>query len=148
MADTFALDIAKFVAKANLAPKIVVQKSVGRLFHDVVKATPVGNSDKWKVKRAPPGYVGGRLRANWNPSLVAPDFSTSSAVDASGARTDARITSTLTAWDGQVIYLMNSLPYARPVEYGHSQAQAPQGMVRINVTAWQKHINDAVRSIK
>jgi hypothetical protein len=33
---------------------------------------------------------------------------------------------------GSVTYMTNNLPYAIPIEYGHSK-QSPAGMVRINV---------------
>jgi hypothetical protein len=35
----------------------------------------------------------------------------------------------------------------RPVEYGHSQMQSPQGMVRITVTEFQTFINKAVAGL-
>ena len=36
----------------------------------------------------------------------------------------------------QPIYISNALPYALPLEYGHSQ-QAPNGMIRVTVEDWK-----------
>lgn len=112
-----------------------------------VLRTPVGNPDLWKHP-APKGYVGGRLRANWNVSLESPDTSTTDAKDAGGDVTISRGTGTIGEYRSQDIYITNSLPYAIPVEYGHSAKQSPAGMVRISVAEAQTFVNAAVASLK
>lgn len=147
MADTFALDISKFIAKAKANGEQVVQKVGADILSSVVQRTPVGNPSLWKSK-PPKGYVGGRLRANWNVSFGVPDISTTTTTDASGGMTTARGVEIIAKWDGQAdIYVMNSLPYARPIEYeGHSM-QAPAGMVRITVTEFQTFVAEAVAEL-
>jgi hypothetical protein len=44
------------------------------------------------------------------------------------------------------IWLMNNLPYAQPLEYGHS-SQAPAGMVRISVIEVQMFISKAISEL-
>jgi hypothetical protein len=94
---------------------------------------------------APKGYVGGRLRANWTVSVGVANRAVWNKVDPSGEATIARGFATIGAADvSKDIYIMNSLPYVRPIEYdGHSK-QAPAGMVRVTVTEFQTFVNKAV----
>ena len=148
-AQTFALDLSKFIEKAKAAPEQVVRKVSIDLLSKVVLRTPVGNPTLWKTKYPPAGYVGGRLRANWNVSIGSPDLSTSPAIDKTGGPTIASGVAALGRVDAtQPVYIMNSLPYVREIEYeGHSK-QAPAGMVRVTVTEFQTFVNSAVRGIK
>jgi hypothetical protein len=40
---------------------------------------------------------------------------------------------------------VNNLPYAVPLEYGHSK-QAPGGMVRITLARFQQIVDEAIRN--
>ncbi|MGY3265802.1 hypothetical protein [Lysobacter sp. HA35] len=147
MADTFALSLAAFAAKAPGQARQVVRKVAIDALTRVVMRTPVGNPSLWKGK-PPAGYVGGRLRANWVASIGVPSIDTTTARDAGGSSTIARGTGTIAAADGlQPIYLMNSLPYAREIEYESHSRQAPAGMVRITVTEFQTMVDAAARSL-
>lgn len=141
---TFALDVSKFVAKATAAPTTVIRKVSLDMLAKVVLRTPVGNPDTWQ-NPAPKGYVGGRLRANWNTSIGRGDFTTSKSTTDNAVR---RGESRLRAYDGtQDIYIMNSLPYVRRIEYEGWSNQAKAGMVRITVTEFQTFVDKAVRSL-
>ena len=95
--------------------------------------------------RAPPGYVGGRFRGNWMFSIGSPDTSTVDQVDPGGSRSMARIVNGALEFNsGETAYITNSLPYAIPLEYGHS-TQAPSGMVRITLANFQKIVEEAIR---
>lgn len=146
-ADTFALDLAAFAAKAKAAPGQVAAKATIDVLAAVVDRTPVGNPDLW-ASPPPPGYVGGRARANWNVSLGSPDLSVTLNTDALGAGTVARGEARIgTDTQGQDAYIVNSLPYIRPLEYeGHSR-QAPAGMVRVTVSEWQTYVDGAVAKV-
>lgn len=147
MADTFSLDISKFVDKAKGNVKQVVRKVGTSVLASVVSRSPVGNPKLWKSK-PPAGYVGGRLRANWNVSIHFPDQSTFLYRDQSGAPTIQRGIKVLNGWDGVGdIYVMNSLPYVRTIEYDAHSSQAPAGMVRITVTEFQTYIQQAVAEL-
>ena len=41
---------------------------------EMINRTPVGNPDRWAPESlpAPPGYVGGRARSNWQSSVLVP----------------------------------------------------------------------------
>ena len=46
---------------------------------------------------------------------------------------------------GQMAYIINNLPYAIPLEFGHS-TQAPGGMVRVTVARFQRIVLEAIRN--
>lgn len=139
--ETFTLQLKAFAEKAEANASKVVRGASIDLLSRVVMRTPVGNPDLWKSK-PPKGYVGGRLRANWNVSLTTPDESTADSIDKTGVATIARGNEAIAGADGKEdIWMVNALPYAIPIEYGHSQAQAPAGMVRVSVGEWQKYVN-------
>ncbi|MBC2659951.1 hypothetical protein H7A76_31365 [Pseudomonas sp. MSSRFD41] len=91
-------------------------------------------------------YVGGRFRGNWQFSVDAPADGVLDQVDPSGNVTIAVLRTqvqSLTA--GQTAYIVNNLPYAVPLEYGHSK-QAPGGMVRITLARFQQIVDEAIRN--
>jgi hypothetical protein len=145
--ETFALSLAAFAKKAPEQARVVIRKVAIDLLTATVLRTPVGNPTLWKSK-PPKGYVGGRLRANWNVSLVTPDTTTTDAIDKSGAGTIERGASVASTADGvKDIFIMNSQPYAIPIEYGHSAVQAPAGMVRVSVAEFQVFVDKAAASL-
>ena len=91
-------------------------------------------------------YVGGRFRGNWMFSIGSPDNTTTDEVDPSGRKSTARIVDGAIEFKaGDTAHITNSLPYAIPLEFGHSQ-QAPGGMVRITVARFQQIVLDAIRN--
>lgn len=91
-------------------------------------------------------YVGGRFRGNWQFTIDVAADGELERIDPSGAATLAALmagVASLTA--GQTAYIVNNLPYAIPLEYGHSQ-QAPGGMVRITVARFQQIVDEAIRN--
>jgi hypothetical protein len=144
-ADKFALDLRKFAEKAGANSRIVVTKFAQALLAQVVNRTPVGNPSLWKSK-PPAGYVGGRLRANWTVGLGAPDLGTDQPPSAANTAV-SRGTTVIANWHGQDIYLMNSMPYVREIEYEGHSSQAPAGMVRVTVAAAQATLDANVREV-
>ncbi|MBD1554709.1 hypothetical protein [Pseudomonas typographi] len=97
---------------------------------------------------APAGYVGGRFRNNWMFGIGSPDDSTTEEVDSSGNKSRARISEGVIEFQaGEVAYITNSLPYAIPLEFGHS-TQAPNGMVRVTVARFQQIVLDTIEKHK
>lgn len=119
--NAFFLDLRKFGAKTKKQAELIFRKVVLDLDQRVVLGTPV---DK------------GTARANWNVSVNVPNLSNDTEKrdpSGSGSIGEVQRTAALAAL-GDVIWLVNSLPYILPLEEGHSK-QAPNGMVRINVRA-------------
>lgn len=93
------------------------------------------------------GYVGGRFRSNWFVSIGTPSRQTTTQVDPSGTTSIARGTTALAGVTaGPTIFLTNNLPYAIPLEYGHSK-QAPTGVVRVTVSEFQSIVDEQARAL-
>lgn len=159
------MDFNEFARKTlDRADRLI--RAVGiKTFSSVIRDTPVGDPDLWKSK-APEGYVGGRLRGNWRCSLGMPDTTTIEApkLDAMAGKKVNRkaynnfpnlggvlndVTETCqTADRKKTLWLANSLPYAYRIEYEGWSRQAPEGMVRRNVTRIKKIISGELRNLK
>jgi hypothetical protein len=92
--------------------------------------------------KAPPGYVGGRFRANWNVSYGAPDFSTTESTQKERVFEEARKAMTLPV--GGLVYLSNGLPYGPRLEYEGWSKQAPSGMIRVSALEFQDYVKKAL----
>lgn len=136
MADpqVFALQLSKLIEKAKAAPEKVVRRAVLDIAERVLVRSPVDT---------------GRFKANWNIAFGKIDGLTTASTDTSGGRTLSRIRVQLNGWGVNAgdIFLTNSLPYAIPLEEGHSKAQAPLGMVKVTVTEFQTFIQAAAAEV-
>lgn len=130
---TFTLQIGEFAAQAKENAQQVVRKVAGDVLAKVVLRTPVDT---------------GRARANWVTTYGNPSTVTRNDTDRTGQAAILKGQATIRrATEGETIYILNSLPYAIPLEYGHSK-QAPFGMVRLTVTEFQTFVDNAVRSLR
>ncbi|TNG07985.1 HK97 gp10 family phage protein [Salmonella enterica subsp. enterica serovar Heidelberg] len=130
---SFALDVSKFVEKAKKNPEKVMRQVSIKLFSAIIKASPVDT---------------GRFRMNWMASGSTPADGTTDATDKSGNAATGKVTSfVLNAADWHTFTLTNNLPYAQRLEYGWSQ-QAPQGMVRTNVSRFQQLLNEEASKVR
>ena len=92
------------------------------------------------------GYVGGRFRGNWQFSIDTPADGELDTIDPSGNATVAALRAQVSGLTiGQTAYIVNNLPYAIPLEYGHSK-QAPHGMVRVTLANFQRIVDEAIRN--
>lgn len=123
----------------------------GKLRREVNYAKPLTKTERdqnFNVNGLVAGkdYVGGRFRGNWQISIDTPAEGVLDQVDPAGGVTLAKLrlqVGQLTA--GQTAYIVNNLPYAVPLEYGHSK-QAPGGMVRITLARFQQIVDEAIRN--
>lgn len=120
----------KTVAVPETEEKLVqLQKAVVLdLFRRIVFKSPVGNPDNWQPQSLPPppGYVGGRFRANWQITISAP---ATGEIDS----TAPPVPSLRTPPFGVTVYITNNVPYAERLEMGWSRTQAPGGVVNIAI---------------
>ncbi|HBC0621251.1 TPA: hypothetical protein I8644_001039 [Serratia marcescens] len=123
--------------------------------NDPGNLTPTGRlkkrarvSDSMDIK-TPAGYTGGRFRGNWQVGLDAAPQGETGQVDKSGGKTLATGTLVIERFrvGMQAVYFTNNVPYAYPLEFGHS-SQAPGGMVRITAADFQRHFQAAVSEVK
>lgn len=114
----------------KLVPKEVAlfqKRIVLELFRRVVFKSPVGNPSLWADPlSAPPGYVGGKFRANWQITVGAP----SSSVIESTAVPSALKVGAIPL--GTTVWLVNNVSYAERLEEGWS-TQAPSGVVAVSI---------------
>lgn len=97
---------------------------------------------------APAGYTGGRFRGNWQVSFDSPTTDETGRIDKTGNLTKAAGNYTLSLFKVgmRAIYFCNNVPYAYPLEMGHS-TQAPGGMVRITAAEFQRFFDESVREM-
>lgn len=149
---TFAVDLKAFAEKAKGNAHAVTRKVVLEIGGALVIRSPVGDALYWKSP-PPPGYVGGRFRANWQYGDGAINSTTTEETDrksyaseeaaAEGSGLAGKVDAKA---GGKVHYLTNSLPYAIPIENGHSR-QAPFGLVGITTLEFNLFINKAVSQL-
>ena len=114
---SFDSDLNRFIKRTGLETDIVIRKIVLDAHKMVTRKTPVKT---------------GRAKGNWNVSVSFIDRSVNESAT-STPRGSPAIAPHLRKGDGlKVNYIVNSLPYIRRLEYGHSK-KAPNGMVRVTV---------------
>lgn len=124
---SFTSQIARFSKGTKTKLQKVRRAVTIKLFGAVVMDTPV---------------LTGRLRGNWRLSEGEPNLGITDREDKSGQEVMAEITAGVAASTGSIpIFLSNSLPYAARIEFdGWSHTKAPEGMVRRNVTRFNRLI--------
>lgn len=126
--------------KYNRGIDEVVEDVAVSLSQRIIERTPVGQPSTWQnPNSAPPGYVGGRARANWFPTIGTPSDDTTDSTSTNESA--SRITGIKEQIAGNVYYLTNNLPYIRRLEYDNWSQQAPRGMVRVT-------LREALRELK
>jgi len=122
----------------NQVPEATVafQKKIAiDLFGRIIDKNPVGNPSEWAPSSlpAPPGYVGGRSRGNWQISITVPAETSLIAIDAEGSATlTAGLGNLAQAKPFGAIWIFNNVRYITALEKGHSK-QAPAGMVGVSL---------------
>lgn len=157
--------IAKFNADMKKAEKLIIkacEKTVRgtaiAMFGEIIRKTPVGNPSIWKINAnaknkksmyRPKGYVGGRLRNNWQATINSPAEGEVQNASKSGSDAKASVKAAAASYDlTKSMFLTNNLPYAARVEYGQWSKQAPQGMMRTTVASFKSEIEKNARGNK
>ena len=142
----FALDISKFAEKCARNSDQVVRKTVIDIASSLVDKSPVGDPGYWQHK-PPPGYAGGRFRANWQLGVDVHPEGEIDALDKSGAKTKAKARAQIPKQAaGHVYTIANNLPYAQALEDGHSR-QAPHGFVGLTKIEFQSIVKKSLAGL-
>ena len=118
---------------------LIAQESYTQMSSNVITASPV---------------LSGLFRNNWFSGINAPNTSTTKATakksfgEKGGARFNDFLQITGKMKYGDILYLTNSLPYARALEHGHSKRMAPYGMVRLSAAEWPEVVANVARKIR
>jgi hypothetical protein len=119
----FGDQIAAFAEKTEDKLSVSVRKISLELFSRVILKTPVDT---------------GRARGNWQVSVGNVPNGTLEIEDKSGSATISAATAAASGLRaGDVIFLVNNLPYILRLEDGHS-GQAPAGMVALSIQEFQQ----------
>ncbi len=124
---------AAVLARAGNKASVIVRASALGIGASLVERSPVDT---------------GRFKNNWQYGAGAINTSTGRAPDNGGAGAIGSMSTGIASWKpGQTIYLTNSMPYARRLEYGWSK-QSPSGMVRLAVAEFRFNIQRAAAGIR
>lgn len=126
----FKRNFSALLKRAGDKAELVVRKVAIELQSSMILKSPVDT---------------GRFRANWQCGIGAMNTSISAppGTDAKG-----RTATALQGWKpGQTIWLTNSLPYSRRLEYGWSK-QAPGGMVRMSIQEYGRYLKKVVSELQ
>lgn len=127
----FSLAIGKFVEQTKQDMTNVFRAVTIEIGSSIIKMSPVDT---------------GRFRGEWQFTIDTPATSFTGIEDVSGAiATAALVDGAIQFQAGETAYITNILPYAIPLEYGHSD-QAPSGMVRITMARIQQILAEAVQA--
>lgn len=122
----WSIPIDRLAAKYGARMDQLVRKITFEAFSRCVQRSPVDE---------------GRFKANWNVAYGAPNVTTTTSKEV--GRADIELQTVLSLGVGGRVFLTNSLPYGKRLEYGWSK-QAPSGMVRLTArefTAIVKQMN-------
>ena len=127
---SFSSDVAKWSKATNTGIEKTIRAVCLAATKEIVQRTPVDS---------------GRLRGNWFATISNPSNQQTDMRDKSGRATISRAQTAIKSAPGQQFWLTNNLPYAIPIEYGHSQEKAPAGMVRITAENIEANMREAAR---
>lgn len=143
----FADEIRAFSVKCANNSDQVVRRTMFGIMESIDEMSPVGNPSIWAhPEKKPAGYVGGHFRSNWQLNEGAPPTGEIAGTAWQGAlaREKAKIPAKPA---GKVFYYGNTLPYAIPLEEGHS-TQTPHGMVGLTAVKFGGIVDQAVAGVK
>lgn len=98
----------------------------------------------------PKGYVGGRYRGNWQVMLNTTTPKETGVIDPSGTETLAKGRVAINTYNIDTthkIWVVNNVPYAMKLEFGHSKQQ-PSGNVRIAINDFPGILAEVVSEVK
>lgn len=144
--NAFSDAIKAFADKADNKANLCVKKIVFDIGTTIVLKSPVGNPLLWK-RKPPPGYVGGRFRANWQLGIDAINRTTSELVDKTGGMSIRRLAAIPDRAVGHVFYWTNSLPYANRLEDGWSTQAPPGHIIRLSVLEFDPIVRAAAAEV-
>lgn len=139
---SFAVRLQQIAARTNRRADQIVRDVITEVATALDGRSPVGDPSLWQ-KPAPKGYQPGTFRGNWQIGIGSIPSGETGRVDPSGEATLSAIISAIPEHAaGTVAYLANNVPYARPIEDGHS-TQAPNGVVGLTAVEFQQYVDRA-----
>lgn len=141
-AENFGKQMTEIADKMGKRVEDVAEQSTKSLFRQIIEETPVGRPETWS-RPAPPGYIPGKARANWMPSVGAPDTTVTESRESSVSRLgqlDGNVA-------GNLVYLSNNVPYIYRLEKGWSRLQKPSGWVERTIRSFESTLTRTIRNL-
>lgn len=134
---SFSVTLSNNILNLQMDIDVAVNDTLFKFGTRLVEESPVGNPDLWESK-APPGYVGGHFRAQWQHGFNDAPNEIINAIDPIGDITIQNIFESIMASNvAGIHWFVNLAQYAQKLEDGHStQAPAPLGIVRLSIEAF------------
>jgi hypothetical protein len=139
----FALDLQRFALKAANRQQQVHRRLLFLTAQQLVMTSPVGDPALWSHP-APHNYHPGTFRASWQHGIGSVPSAAATAPDPDGHATLERLRSSIDQSPGGIDYLVNTAPYARAIEYGHS-TQAPHGVLSRVIVNFPQLVRQAAK---
>ena len=140
---SFSDEFRRECDNAIKASEEVVKLTFFAASQHAVLNSPVANTDLWKTEYPPSGYVGGRFRSNWIPTKLIAATSTTDTIK-SESSVLSEVQNVISGAYASTYVLANNLPYAPPIEGGHS-TQAPNGVAGPAVSFAESKIPEFTR---
>lgn len=137
---SFSADLRKFAEASKRTMDETMKQVCLEIATRIVQRSPVDT---------------GQFRGNWQLGDGGPDNRTDSPFDKQALGSPPS-SETFTRWldqlegtrAGSIVYITNSLPYARRLEYEGYSKQAPAGMVRVTVVEYGQIISKVINSLE
>ena len=115
---SFGKELKAFSKRTDVELDVTVRKVALALFDGITEKNPVDT---------------GRAKGNWNLSVGKMDKSTKDNATSTAKGQPGKAPNMKKGDGDKAIWITNSLPYINALEHGHSQKQAPHGMVNLTV---------------
>lgn len=129
----FTLDLTRIVNKYKARMDVVVQKVTLDIFSSIIFKSPVDT---------------GMFRGGWIATVGNYSRDLTEILDRNGSIAVTNMSGLVSRTAaGNVVYMVNNLPYSIRLEYGYSK-QSPNGMVRTTITEFQDYVSKAARGFR
>lgn len=129
----FTLDLTRIANKYKARMDVVVQKVTLDIFSSIIFKSPVDT---------------GRFRGGWIATVGNYSRDLTDILDRNGSIAVTNMSGLVSRTAaGNVVYMVNNLPYSIRLEYGYSN-QAPLGIVRTTITEFQDYVSKAARGFR
>lgn len=115
---SFDKELKAFTKRTDVSMDVSVRKIALALYDGITEKTPVKT---------------GRAKGNWNLSVSSMDRSVDDSATSTPFGRPAKAPGMMKGDGDKIIWITNSLPYINSLEHGHSERQAPSGMLSLTV---------------
>lgn len=143
---SFAVRLREIADRTNQRADDLVRNVITDIATSLDQRSPVGDPTLW-VRPAPKGYEPGTFRGNWQLGVGVIPSGETGRIDPTGEETLSTIIASIPEHPaGTMVYLANNVPYARPIEDGHS-TQAPSGLVGLTAMEFQQYVDKSAATL-